>query len=178
MPAAEATRSVCGGLRRAARVVARALVERTRLSRISRLNAGVQRWAATFAPERWMAAETSPRASRLGIAGSAAGFHWNSAGEVGGRRTSVRIGLFREARASLRADPSIPEAPERIILRSLLAVLGVSCMALMLFSVPFGGGSLRQKKRGNPNPRASRTFHRMDFLFLLMKEIAVGCPEI
>jgi hypothetical protein len=77
----------------------------------------------------------------------------------------VRIGWFREARASLRADPSIPEAPERIILRSFLTVFGVSCMALMLSSVPLVAAGFGKKRTGNPNPRASRTFDRMDFLF-------------
>jgi hypothetical protein len=35
-----------------------------------------------------------------------------------------------------------------------------------------------KKKAGNPNPKASRTFDRMDFLSFVMKKIAVSCPKI
>jgi hypothetical protein len=38
-------------------------------------------------------------------------------------------------------------------------------MALMLSSVPLVAAGFGKKRTGNPNPRASRTFDRMDFLF-------------
>ena len=85
-----------------------------------------------------MAAEMFSRASGLGMAGFAEGFHWRAEGCVDGWRTSWRMGWPREVRASLRADPSIPEAPEIRIFRWFLTesdstVLGTSCMALGSF---------------------------------------------
>src|ERR1017187_1330941 len=113
MPTAEAMRSICGGWRRPARVGGGGWGDWRGLWGIWRLNAGVQRRSARFAPERWIAAVRSSRSSAGEMAGVAVGFHRSWLGRAGSRRMSWRTGELRAARASRRAVPSIPEAPER-----------------------------------------------------------------